>query len=332
MTASRLWPIAAVAVLAGCGFNANPNTDSLSVGETAEIAVPATFTSHHLYVAQGADIASIVYRYPLRADGLPERKPDGRLDLGFRYPGSIAIGPDGDLYVSDSGTASGCKNPRKCVIDVFAPGASGHAKPIRKLFVPQPLYIAVDQRGDLDVSLLPGGNTTNVYAPNAKGEDQPINQLTSDGNLAIAASHGIAYIETYADNVEAEYEIEPSKQPIFYDYGAYEASDGVATDATHLYAQYFWLKGSEFFLATAVFKLDQPGEPIRNIIGIGCRVSFSGGALGYGLAVYKKYLYEGCIDRPGASGGVLVYDNTKNGEQHPLERLTGGNVGVAVGP
>ena len=81
-----------------------------------------------------------------------------------------------------------------------------------------------------------------------------------------------------------------------------------------------------------MFKLKAPGNAVRTIIGTGCRGSFSGGALGYGLAVYKKYLYEGCIGFNGAGGQVVVYDNTKNGKQRALERLSGGLSGVAIGP
>ena len=323
----------AAALLAGCGV-LQPVGATGAMPQTSATPLHKTFTPGHLYVAQGADIAALVYRYPLDANGLPSRTPDGRLDLHFRNPGGIAIGPDGDLYVSDSGDAYACKKEQLCVVDVFAPQASGHAKPIRTLYVPQqPQYVAVDQRGYLDVSVLQDPGTTNVYAPHANGHDNPVNTLTSDGVWALAASHRVAYIQTIDEGVQGIHELPSKHGPLSYSYGpSSDSSNGVATDATHLYADYFWLEGRTFYQATAIWNLGEPGNPLRAVIGTGCRVSFSGGALGYGLAVYKKYIFQGCIGGDGGAGSVYVYNSSKNGKQKPIERLNGGLAGVAVGP
>ena len=117
----------------------------LAVAAFAARPVPATslsaFTPGHLYAAQGSDIASKVYRYPLGPNGLPSKVPDGELSLDFQYPGGIAVGPDGDLYVSSAGNGNACDH--ECFVAVFAPGASGRAKPIRVLDIPQgPVLIA----------------------------------------------------------------------------------------------------------------------------------------------------------------------------------------------
>jgi hypothetical protein len=317
-------------MFAGCNGNGVSQFAPTPVNATAGV----TFQPGHLYVAQGADIASKVYRFPLQANGLPSKTPDGELSLGFRYPSGIAIGPDGDLYVSSSGTANACKNEAKCFVEVFAPGASGKAAPIRVLYVPdQPQYIAVDERGYLDVSLLRGGGGfTNVYNPNASGNDQPINQIGSDGVNALAARRGIVYIQTIVQGTEGVHEHSPNHQPINFANPRGEAANGIATDATRLYAEYYSQRGNELFLAAAVYDLNHAGSPIRTIIGTGCKESMSGGALGYGLAVYKQYLFEGCIELGGAAGGVLVYDGSKGGKQTPVMQLSGGNIGVAIGP
>jgi hypothetical protein len=132
--------------LAGCGSEAAlPSAAAAWQGRQ-------TFTPGHLYVAQGDDVASKVYRYRLDGNGLPSRKPDGVLLLDFTFPGGIAIGPDGELYVSSSGNGTECQH--KCFVDVFAAGASGRAKPIRRLDTPEgPLFVAVDQHGYLDVRI-----------------------------------------------------------------------------------------------------------------------------------------------------------------------------------
>ncbi|MGA8533457.1 MAG: hypothetical protein WB615_05060 [Candidatus Tumulicola sp.] len=332
----------AVAMFTGCSNNGGPQlapTGSIqqpAVGgaDATKTMVGATFQPGHLYVAQGADIASKVYRFPLQANGLPSKTPDGELSLGFRYPSGIAIGPDGDLYVSSSGTANACRNEAKCFVEVFAPGASGKATPIRVLYVPdQPQYIAVDQRGYLDVSLLRSGvGLTNVYSPNASGNDQPINQISSDGVKALAARRGIVYIQTVTQGIDGVHEHARNHQPINFADPRGETANGIATDATRLYGEYYSQPGNELFLAVAVYDLDHAGGPIRTIIGIGCKERASGGALGYGLAVYKQYLFEGCIALGGAAGGVLVYDGSKHGKQAPIMQLPGGNIGVAIGP
>ncbi len=322
----------AVTFLAACGANAS---SVVPPAARAQVSPTATLTPGHLYVARGVDIQSKVFRYPLQPDGLPSSAPDGELTLGFRYPSGIAIGPDGDLYVSSSGTANACKNEKKCFVEAFAPGASHRAVPIRVLYVPeQPQYIAVDQRGYLDVSTLQGGGgVTNVYRPNASGTDQPINEITTGGVNALGASRGIAYLQVISLGVGIEAMPEHAQsQPVYYKYGYNYSADGVATDGGRLYAQFFYRHHNKFFLATAIYRIGQPGQPMRTIVGTGCKATLDSGALGYGLAVYKSYLFEGCIGLGGAAGAVLVYDATRHGWRKPVLQLPGGNIGVAIGP
>jgi|GEM_PF-3185293 len=294
----------------------------------------AAMRAGHLYLAQGADIVSRVYRYPLRADGLPATKADGFLNLDFRYPGGIAIGPEGNLYVSSSGTATGCKIETKCFVEVFPPGASGNAAPIRILYVPaQPQYVAVDERGYLDVSVL-SGPAVFVYAPGASGNDPPVKEIHGGAN-ALAARRGIAYIQT-TDSVVGVPE-HANGPPVTFNYppGEGPSSNGVATDATRLFAAYYSAygpRGENFYLGVAEYRLDRPGAPFRDVVGTGCSVSAEGGALGYGLAVYKRYVFEQCIGAPGPAGAVMIYDAERGGKQPPLMQLPGGNGGVAIGP
>jgi hypothetical protein len=319
-----------LALAGGCGGGSVPARYASAI-QTSH--APA-FKPGHLYVGQTTFYApSKIYRYPLSAEGLPSRTPDGELTVHAHNPGSIAIGPNGDLYVSVPRTPGTCNG--KCFVEVFAPLASHHAKPIRVLYVPQdPLYVAVDhQQGYLDVSTLQGHSNVNVYAPNARGHDKPVNQITQGVN-ALAARDGIVYIQTLrlGLGIEAVPEVGSSPPPVYYRYGYNFSGDGVATGSTYLYAQFFWPQGYKYLLATAVYRIGQPGYQIRTVIGTSCQVSRNGGALGYGLATYKKYIYEGCIDKGGLVGSVLVYDSTKNGKQKAIEVLPGGNLGVAIGP
>lgn len=319
---------------AGVGNLTGASQEGLSA---SRVTLPlASQSVHHLYVAQGFYGTSAVFRYPLHSDGLPSKKPDGELKLAFPFPGSIAIGPDGDLYVSSDGTGSGCQK-KSCFVDVFAPGASNKAKPSRVLYVPQvPLYLALDQRGYLDVSTHPGWQhpITNVYGPGAKGNDAPIKEVAAPGIAALGASRGVVYIQIVAlgMGVEGVSEHSPSQPPVFYKYGYNFSSDGVATDGTYLYAAFFAPAGSNFDLGTAVYDIGQPGLPIRTVVGTGCTATPSSGALGYGLAIYKKYLFEGWVGAGGSAGTVQVYDSTKTGPQAPITQVPGGDAGVAIGP
>jgi hypothetical protein len=334
-------PVAILVMLsiAGCG-GANPAFSAGGVSPNALLGHGGDarrFKPGHLYIEKtGFYSPSKIYRYPLDDNGLPSKTPDGSLTLRNPNPGGIAIGPDGDLYVASSGNANGCKNVKHCFVEVFAPLASHQAKPIRVLYVPQrPLWLALDQQGYLDVGTLDrNGRVTVVYAPNAQGHDAPIKQYFTPGVASVAASNGIVYIQTLqlGNAIEALPEHSQSKGPVYYSYGYNFSGNGLAIEGAYLYAQFFWPQGYNYLLATAVFRIDTPGSQIRTIVGTGCKVSRNGGALGYGLAAYKNYIYEGCILGGGANGTVLVYDSTGNGKEKPVMTLPDGFIGVAIGP
>lgn len=315
--------LAALAIAGGAALAAcNSGGSALAPVSTTTQTNPArAFTPGHLYVAS----QEIVYRYRLNADGFASTKPDGKLDLDYPAAG-IAIGPDGDLYVAGDDE-----------VVIFKPGASAHAKPSRVLYVSeQPVWLAVDQRGYLDVNTYANASsaTTYVYAPKASGHDAPINTILEDHVTALGASHGIVYIEA-ALAVYGVHERPAARNSSIFSINYPQA--GVATDSEHLYAQDTYEQGSKkryptWYLETDEFTLDPPGSPIRTIVDADCAYeSSSYGVAGYGLAVYKKYLYEGCFSGTGPYGQVFVYDRTKSGRQRSLERISGG-LGIAIGP
>lgn len=134
-------------------------------------------SSRHLYVIVTTN-SGFIAEYPIR-NGIPAAKPD-RTVTGFKAPNAIAVDAGGDLFVLDYTT-----------VKEFAPAASGPAKPIREIDVPNFLNIntlAVDSRGYLYVGQK---QRIYVYGPNAHGHTSPIakikpagypNGLALDGN------------------------------------------------------------------------------------------------------------------------------------------------------
>lgn len=128
-------------------------------GTTGLLTSPNSATQH-LYVIVTTS-TRFVAEYPIE-NGIPASKPD-RVVRGFRAPNALTVDSAGDLYVLDLKT-----------IKEFAPGASGHARPIREIDVPSFLNIntlAVDANGYLYVGQ---SNRVNVYAPDAHGAATPI--------------------------------------------------------------------------------------------------------------------------------------------------------------
>lgn len=290
----------------------------------------------HLYVPVGTARSGQVLRYRLNPNGLPERNPDGMPLLLDFNPGGFAVGPDGSVYVSRESPKRMCG--RLCDVLVFAPGATGHAEPVRVLYFSQsPSWLAVDARGYLDVGVgtFDGGGVTNVYAPDASGHDRPINVITQSGVTALAAdARGQVYVQSLISGVSAVREYPSGGQTVTFNDGV--GGNGLAVDATQLYATYVSgpNRHNAEFLSIDVFSLNGPGNPIRTIIATGCRGAGGDGAppVGYGLAVQGDLLYEGCTSAPNPLGAVQVYDASRGGRQRPLASVPASGIGVAIGP
>jgi hypothetical protein len=153
-----------------------------------------------LYVADAG--ADAVFGYRL-ARGIPSTAPATTLLLAYA-PRQLAPAADGALYVEG-------KARRR--IDVYAPGASGHALPKRTIDLPYaPSAIATDVEGYLYVGA-PGG-TVDAYAPNARNHAKPVGHVALGfssagiGSLALdaagrifigVASAGGDFVEEYAN-------------------------------------------------------------------------------------------------------------------------------------
>ena len=118
-------------------------------------------------------------RYRLRPDGHGEREshaPDCGLKTGLTRPSGILLDSSSDLYVANASNAYG-----PGTIDVYAPGASGDALPIRSISGDNTQLgssitgLAFDMSGNLYVANDDSGNqSVTIYAAGASGNVAPI--------------------------------------------------------------------------------------------------------------------------------------------------------------
>ncbi|MBV9700131.1 MAG: hypothetical protein JO078_08395 [Candidatus Eremiobacteraeota bacterium] len=139
----------------------------------------------HLYLIVTTS-TRFVAEYPIKK-GIPQSTPDREV-TGFFAPNALTLDGAGNLYVLDYRT-----------IKEFAPGASGHARPIRTIHVPNFLNIgtlAVDANGYVYIGQK---GHVYVYAPGAHGRATPFAILKPKGypsGLAIDASGNLNVLGT----------------------------------------------------------------------------------------------------------------------------------------
>lgn len=166
------------------------NTQLYPVGLTLD-------ASGKLYVANFNDEASgsgwiTVYNAGADGDVQPIEQIHG-YKTGLTDPaGGIAVDANGNIYVANGGY------PKPQSLLVFAAGAHGDAKPIRKISGSKTQLtwasgLALDARGRIfatTTSPLSGPTSVLVFAPDARGNVPPVREITGD-QTGLFASAGI---------------------------------------------------------------------------------------------------------------------------------------------
>jgi sugar lactone lactonase YvrE len=309
----------ASALLAGC---AAPGSSVAGLGPqpTAQSSFERAFEAappKALYVSD--NIGKSVFRFVLNTNGTLRAPAGSSLVLGYN-PGSIAIGPKGNLFVVSLVNNS---------VQVYKKGACCNAKAVRTVILGfGPTGIAVDANGYLYV----GGSTTSyvaVFAPGARGRAKPVQVISlpdrhftvngvavdAGGNLYMSDTNEISVFSTPATN--------PTLARAIIGNGQQAAPTGMAFDASdELYAAN---PGAQNILAYS---------PTANGTDGADRVISANPALLANItdAVNGSTLY---VNSTNPASIVLLNAQTA-GTQTPIQTVTGSYmpapVGIALGP
>ena len=196
--------IALSMTFAGCGGSGSFSPGSVShVASPALPALqPAKSPPAALYVSDS--YGKSVFRFVRRTDGTLQAPAGSSLVLPYN-PGPIAIGKNGNLFVTDEQNES---------IEVYRKGATGSAQPSRTLLLPfVPSCVAVDAAGYEYAGGFSNGYVA-VYAPGAHGLANTIQRialpdghpavnglaLDASGDLYVSDSNEISEFSTPAKN------------------------------------------------------------------------------------------------------------------------------------
>jgi sugar lactone lactonase YvrE len=264
-----------------------------------------------------------VFRFARNADGTLQTPAGSSLVLPYN-PGPIAIGPGGNLFVTDENAES---------LFVYAKGATAYDQPKRELVLPfVPSCVAVDSNGYEYVGGFTNGYVA-VYAPGAQGNAQTlqrialpdghpdINGVTVDpsGNLYVSDSNEISEFTTPVTN--------PTLARAIVGTGQQSTPTGMDLDSKgELYAANAGDNNILAYSPTA----NGTSRPDR-------KISSKAPALinPVGVAIAGSVLYSTSGTSLKGPPSVFVLDAHK-GKQNPKQVVTGAYlalpIGVALGP
>ncbi len=167
-----LTPVITVLVGTGLALSGCSGAGSLPNGTTSSLQSPSILRSLRSNVSGAALYVSdwygkSVFRFARNADGTLVTPAGSSLVLPYN-PGPIAIGPGGELFVTDENAES---------LFVYRREATGYDQPKRELDLPfVPSCVAVDRAGHEFVGGFTNGYVA-VYAPEAQGNAQTLQRI-----------------------------------------------------------------------------------------------------------------------------------------------------------
>jgi len=249
-------------------------------------------TARHLYVSNYTPLEKesnvAVFAPGASGDAPPLRTISGPA-TELQAPSALSLDRAGNLYVVDSyGVSSGCSSPTQgCwTVNVYAPGASGNAAPIRSIRGPATKLFyaygsAVDASGNVYVA---DGYHVNccvtVYAAGASGNVKPLRTIQgSRTDLAVPVgvaldSHGNVYVlnaegsptrsvTVYAAGAHGN--VKPIRDIVGQNTGLYAAPAGIAVDGSG--RVYVLQSGTGNSISVFAAGADGDVAPVRVITG-----------------------------------------------------------------
>lgn len=322
------------------------------VGDATGLADPTALALDargNLYVANRATVT--IYGPGAAGNVAPVRTLAGPSTGLFSLTG-IAVDRRGYVYVAnDTVTKDGLRGAG--TVTVYAPGASGDARPVRTIRgratrLSRPTGLALDATGNLYVVngdvLMEDLGSVAVFAPGARGDAAPIRTLVgretqlngpaavaldADGNLYVTSrgSRWVPTILVYPPGADAE---APPVRAIEGPNTRLEGPRGLALDAAG--SLYVANNGSASGInaygpdlgAATVYAPGAGGdvEPIRTIRGYYARLNGPSGIALDGDTLYVANYWAG------GKGSVTVYGPGARGDAAPLRIIAGSETGL----
>jgi len=337
VAALALWPCT------GSFATIQPNTGHprAAAGARRAFATTSCSSSPCIYTTNGATIGQLaatysVTTYPASATGnvTPLETITGNQNKLAEVSG-VTVGGTGDVYVSDF---AGIMNSHRGRLAVYAAGANGNARPLRRIYGPntdvaQPTGIALDANQNIYSTNLSTKSVT-VFSPQAHADATPIAVISGSNTLfsvpsgiALDASANIYVLDegfpqsilTFAagsnGNVKPVRAIRGSNTGM-------NSPDGIGLDSTgNMYVADFALQSVFVFAAGATGNV----APIRTITGSNTALQFPSGVTVDSTG--KIYV----SNRGGIFGGaaITVYPAGANGNMSPIQDITGSNTGLS---
>jgi sugar lactone lactonase YvrE len=320
--------IASAFAFAGCGGNGGGSfpAEPASVPQASSPTVPAlgaqTIPPAALYVSDF--YGKSVFRFVRRSDGTLETPAGSSLVLPYN-PGPIAVGNNGNLFVTDEQNES---------VEVYRKGATGSQQPSRTLLLPfVPSCVAVDAAGHEYAGGLSNGYVA-VYAPGAHGLAGTIQRIAlPDGHpdingVAVDAAGDLYFSDSNEISEFSTPATDPTLKRAIVGSGELNSPAGMALEHANgeLYAAN---AGGNNVLAYSPTANGQDG-PDRTISSRNPPLKVPAG-----VAVHDTVLYATSGTSLNGPPSVFVF-NDRKGAQTPTQVVTGSYLsspeGAALGP
>lgn len=166
--------------------------DTFDMGSPRSVALDS---GGNLYALRSTSSAAIVAVYPPGANGqnVAPMRTIGGIQVGQRRPQCIAIDSQDYLYLAESPDVGSDASPGSGVVSVYAPGASGVPKPVRRIEGTSTGLMAATAM-DFDAAdnlYVANGDSVLVFGYEGHGDEAPV-RVVAGSETGLAANFALA--------------------------------------------------------------------------------------------------------------------------------------------